>query len=57
MARYSGLDLFPVRVQVPLLLTVYAVVSFARFRELSAADAPAPDFFQASTRDGARARR
>jgi hypothetical protein len=46
MARYAGLDLFPVRIQVPLLLTVYAVVGFSRFEPLSEADAPGPEFFE-----------
>ena len=49
MARYSGLDLFPVRIQVPLLLTVYAVVGFSAFKELTPADAPGPEFFQVRT--------
>lgn len=46
MRRYAGLDLFPVKIQVPLLLTIYAVVGFSHFKELAPAAAPAPDFFQ-----------
>jgi hypothetical protein len=46
MARYAGLDLFPVRIQVPLLLTVYAVVGFSSFEPLGAAEAPGPEFFE-----------
>jgi hypothetical protein len=56
MARYAGLDLFPVRVQVPLVLTVHAVVGFGAFERLGAADGgsgggaaaplPGPEFFE-----------
>ena len=39
------LGLFPVRLQVPLLLTVHAAVGVADFRELPPGEAPPPAFF------------
>lgn len=46
MSQYAGLDLFPVKIQVPLLLTVHALVGFSKFQELGPVDTPGPEFFQ-----------
>ncbi|WIA08298.1 hypothetical protein OEZ85_007741 [Tetradesmus obliquus] len=48
LAKYSQMDMFPVKLQVPLLLTVYVLVSFKAFHPLlpgSATPPPAPEFF------------
>ncbi|KAF6263147.1 GPCR-chaperone-domain-containing protein [Scenedesmus sp. NREL 46B-D3] len=49
LAKYSQMDMFPVKLQVPLLLTVYVLVSFKAFHPLlpgSATPPPPPDFFE-----------
>lgn len=52
MSKYAGLDLFPVKIQVPLLLTVYALVGFSKFHELGPGQAPGPEFFEVREQHG-----
>ncbi|GLI68183.1 hypothetical protein VaNZ11_012527 [Volvox africanus] len=50
MQKYGDLDMFPVKVQVPLILTVYMLLSFKQFRLLGNGPdcmaAPHDEFFQ-----------
>ncbi|GFR49347.1 hypothetical protein Agub_g11367, partial [Astrephomene gubernaculifera] len=53
MRKYGDLDMFPVKVQVPLVLTVYVLLSFKQFRLLGdprqqpgAQQPPGDDFFE-----------
>ncbi|GIL52373.1 hypothetical protein Vafri_8261 [Volvox africanus] len=50
MQKYGDLDMFPVKVQVPLILTVYMLLSFKQFRLLGNGPdcmaAPPDEFFQ-----------
>ncbi|BDA42329.1 Ankyrin repeat domain-containing protein 13B [Coccomyxa sp. Obi] len=48
LQKYGNMDLFPVKIQVPLLWTVYALLSFRNFHALPTEGEPAQDsFFQA----------
>ncbi|EFJ45875.1 hypothetical protein VOLCADRAFT_93717 [Volvox carteri f. nagariensis] len=50
MEKYGDLDMFPVKVQVPLILTVYMLLSFKKFRLIGEGPgrepAPPDDFFR-----------
>jgi hypothetical protein len=46
MSKYGDMQQFPVKVQVPLLFTVYALLAFKKFRPITAADGIGPDFFE-----------
>ncbi|CAL8467988.1 g7526 [Coccomyxa elongata] len=45
LQKYGNMDLFPVKMQVPLLWTVYALVSFRNFHALPTDGEPAQDSF------------
>jgi hypothetical protein len=46
MSKYGDMAQFPVKVQVPLLFTVYALLAFKKFRPIGAEDGIGPDFFE-----------
>ena len=46
MSKYGDMQQFPVKVQVPLLFTVYALLAFKKFRPISEEDGIGPDFFE-----------
>ncbi len=46
MSKYGDMQQFPVKVQVPLLFTVYALLAFKKFKPLGAKDKDVgEDFF------------
>lgn len=46
MNKYGDMDRFPIKVQVPIFMTVYALVSFKHFREIVPKDGVDASFFQ-----------
>ena len=59
MAKYGNLNMFPVKVQVPIMFTVYVLVQFKSFKIMapdgSAAAAGKPDASQGFFKRGASA--
>jgi hypothetical protein len=45
MSKYGDMQQFPVKVQVPLLFTVYALLAFKKFKPLGDKEAVGGDFF------------
>lgn len=45
MNKYGDLNMFPVKVQIPIIMTVYALLSFKHFKVLTRSDNIGPDFF------------
>eukprot|EP00884_Botryococcus_braunii_P006876 jgi/Botrbrau1/1618/Bobra.0185s0033.1 len=45
LQKYGELELFPVKLQVPLIFTIYALISFCKFKPLEAKDAAFQDSF------------
>ncbi len=43
--RYGDKNLFPIKAQIPLILTVYLMMTVSAFQRLTLADIPANEFF------------